>query len=532
MKTTDILSAVRRADKNYIEEASESNVTEKFEKKSFKKVFSAVASATALAALAAFIVLTVSLANKRNDINPAVNGTAENTAAEDTTKEDMTVEDDTRTVLTEAEENATSPEPETEPADTVPGEFKAISGSVGFTEGTAAVKTTVYDGQRRVTAKNSADVPVYSLKAEPAAAMPAADFDVFVHGTKFIREKDGGFVMRRTDHTMLTAYENGEKKWVYDLSPEEYINNWFDISDGTILSVSANNIFFIRKLGQNGSVLWNFKVDTKNTVTLIDAPVAVYEKDGVIYALSVVYNDEYDPREALDSKINAGPKNADVIIRALSSDKGELLKETKETLKIAKLDVSVTCLFASDEGFILSSLTDTGKDLIVHVGLDGSLKRIFSVETEGQTFYYYDATVQSGRLYLSAIALKDGAKLNTPLYEQMDIVGFDFKGEPDNELLSAAKAERGAALITVDINTCKVTAIYTADAGFGGTVKESENGFVWQLCKISGSCVFEASEDMLYPLITASASDCVFAKNGELVSVSPSDTAYTQIEIK
>ena len=114
----------------------------------------------------------------------------------------------------------------------------------------------------------------------------------------------------------------------------------------------------------------------------------------------------------------------------------------------------------------------------------------------------------------------------------MDIVGFDFKGEPDNELLSAAKAERGAALITVDINTCKVTAIYTADAGFGGTVKESENGFVWQLCKISGSCVFEASEDMLYPLITASASDCVFAKNGELVSVSPSDTAYTQIEIK
>ena len=173
MKTTDILSAVRRADKNYIEEASESNVTEKFEKKSFKKVFSAVASATALAALAAFIVLTVSLANKRNDINPAVNGTAENTAAEDTTKEDTTVEDDTRTVLTEAEENATSPEPETEPADTVPGEFKAISGSVGFTEGTAAVKTTVYDGQRRVTAKNSADVPVYSLKAEPAAAMPA-----------------------------------------------------------------------------------------------------------------------------------------------------------------------------------------------------------------------------------------------------------------------------------------------------------------------------------------------------------------------
>ena len=75
MKTTDILSAVRRADKNYIEEASESNVTEKFEKKSFKKVFSAVASSAALAALAAFIVLTVSLANKRNDINPAANGT-------------------------------------------------------------------------------------------------------------------------------------------------------------------------------------------------------------------------------------------------------------------------------------------------------------------------------------------------------------------------------------------------------------------------------------------------------------------------
>ena len=527
MKTNDILSAVKKTDKKYVAEAAEENVKKKFAKKSFKKIISAVASAAAIIAFAAFVVLTVSLTNGRDNITPAVNGAGEdtvtkNTAAEDTAEEDTAVNEYPYNVITEPVGNATQSEPETMPQITDSGEFSAISGSVSFTKSTATVKATLYDAAYKVTAENSVEAPVYELAAEPAEAKPAADFDVFVYGKKFLREKDRSKVMRRTDHTMLTGYENGQKKWVYDLLPEEYITNWFDISDGTIVTACAEHVFMIRKLDLNGNLLWDHRVDSAHQDTRLDTPISIYEKDGKLYMLSVEYNGYYS------GWVSSGPKKADVIIRVLSSETGELIKKTSKMLRITKCETSTACLYASDDGFVFSNLTDErDKDIIVYIGLDGTVKRIFTLETEGVSYYYYNATMQGSRLYLSAIALKDGAVLKSPISEEIERVAFDFTGAPDAEFLAASKAARSAALIAVDLGSCTVRAIYSAEAGFGGVIKETGDGFVWQLCKINGNSDFEDGE---YMLTTASASDCAFDKSGGLVSVAPSDTAYTQIE--
>ncbi len=530
MKKSDILSAVKSTDKKYIIEAAEENVKKKFSKKSFKDIISAVASVAALAAFAVFIVVTVSLANMHGGIAPATTGTAENTAAEtviteDTAADDTAIREYTHKVITETEGYAAQPEPGTEPEIIDSGEFKAVSGAVSFTKSTATVKATLYDAAYKVTAENSVEAPVYELEAEPAEPKPAADFDVFVYGKKFLREKDRYKVMRRTDHTMLTEYENGQKKWVYGLLPEEYITNWFDISDGTIVTACAEHVFMIRKLDLNGNLLWDHRVDSAHQDTRTDTPISVYEKDGKLYMLSVEYNGYYS------RLVSSGPKKADVIIRVLSSETGELIKKTSTMLRITKDEISTACLYACDDGFIISNLThEKDKDIIVYIGLDGAVKRIFTLETEGMSYYYYDATLQGSRLFLSAIALKDGAVLKSPISEEIERVGYDLTGVPDAELLAAAKAERSAALIAVDLGSCTVRAIYSAEAGFGGIIKETGDGFVWQLCKINGGFVYEPHEEFYYSLFTASSSDCAFTKDGGLHSVTPSDTSYTQIQ--
>ena len=540
MKKSDILSAVKKTDKKYVIEAAEENVKKKFSKKSFKDIISAVASVAALAAFAVFIVVTVSLANRHGGIAPTANDTGEdtvieNTVAEDTVTENTVAEDATEedtadneypyNVTTEPAGHATPSDPEPMPEIIDSGEFKAVSGAVSFTKSTATVKATLYDAAYKVTAENSVEAPVYELEAEPAEPKPAADFDVFVYGKKFLREKDRYKVMRRTDHTMLTEYENGQKKWVYDLLPEEYITNWFDISDGTIVTACAKHVFMIRKLDRSGNLLWDHRVDSAHQDTRTDTPISVYEKDGRLYMLSVEYNGYYS------RLVSSGPKKADVIVRVLSSETGELIKKTSKMLRITKNETSTACLYACDDGFVFSNLTDErDKDIIVYIGLDGTVKRIFTLETEGVSYYYYNATMQGSRMYLSAIALKDGAVLKSPISEEIERVGYDLTGVPDAELLAAAKAERSAALIAVDLGSCTVRAIYSAEAGFGGIIKENKDGFVWQLCKINGGFVYEPHEEFYYSLFTASSSDCAFTKDGELHSVTPSDTAYTQIE--
>lgn len=492
MKTTDILSELENVKEKYKTDAQEENAGKYFNKNRGRKILKFVLSGAALFVFAAFITLTVMtkyaskpdhMVSREAGVGFDISGTAltQETFKPDSSKE-TTIE-----LLTD--------------------------------------NCIIQGGQTQSTDRSDPD---YFMNGGIFAYKLCPEYDTDTSG----------------DKSYFVKSENGKESWRYEINGEMYLQLLYRVLDNGVLLIENGNIFDteienttattrLTMLDNDGNRLWVSSF--KNPVgSPAERFAGVFEDSGKIYVASYKSDVPYIP-DGEGGQIIKDVICSSLIVTEYSEQTGKQLDRRETPVRLQTDYCKVNCIGLTEYGCVFSYVDYDYKTNLVLVKNDGNIERITGF---GENYEFCSASSVGGKIYLSGKRMTPKVNLYSDVYYSLSesahvynrftgdyFFSYVMRQFKENAALTEKYKKETAAVLLVCDKTLSPEYVYTQDAAYGGVLKATDSGLLWdvvQLCSVYSSTSSDAT-----PVLIGLSRTYTFDGTGLLTSFD--DTAYKYI---